>query len=72
MRKHGPSRIMYYWRKLASTVAIKVFGGLGHAGVGTYPDRPYLHWEFIYENGEVSDRNNRETYIEGCEKMALL
>lgn len=69
MRRYGPSRIMYYWRKIASYFAITVSGGLGHAGVGTYPDRPYLHWEFTYENGEKSDRNNPETFIEGCEKI---
>ena len=50
---------------------------LGHAGVATYPDRPFLHWEVDFEhprsNGaEKSDRNNPETYLEGCKKLHSL
>lgn len=47
---------------------------LGHGGVGTYPDRPFLHWEVTFEknrpgNVRVSDRDNPATYLEGCENM---
>lgn len=48
--------------------------GLGHAGAATFPDRPYLHWELEFErprpgNGVKSDRNNPQTYLEGCAKL---
>lgn len=50
--------------------------GLGHGAVATFPDRPYLTWEFEYENprgknGNVKSgkRNNPETFLEGLEKL---
>ena len=48
-------------------------GALGHAGVFTYPDRPYLNWSFKYEYGEDTDkkqvRDNPATFIEGAQKL---
>ena len=48
--------------------------GLGHAPVATYPDRPYMQWEFEYEkprggNGCESKRDNRETFLEGLQEL---
>lgn len=47
---------------------------LGHAGVSTYPDRPFLNWSFDYEkgrygNGKRSARSNPKTYLYGCKKL---
>lgn len=44
--------------------------GLGHAEVATYPDRPYLKWEFIYEGQTTpTERDNPQTFIEGSEAL---
>lgn len=43
---------------------------LGHGGVDTCPDRPFLEWEFQYqETGEVEKRNNFDNFAEACEKL---
>ncbi|MDR0497601.1 MAG: hypothetical protein LBH42_08310 [Treponema sp.] len=44
---------------------------LGHAGVATFADRPYLQWRFDFEkprpnNGATSVRNNNTNFLEGC------
>ena len=50
-------------------------GALGHGAVLTYPDRPYMHWQFRYEDsagegrGEVQDHNNPESFLEGAEAL---
>lgn len=47
-------------------------GALGHGAVATYPDRPYLSWKFDYEYPEIvssGDRNNPETFLEGCQEL---
>jgi hypothetical protein len=47
---------------------------LGHGGVATYPDRPYLKWKFEFTrsrpgNGLVSIRDNQNNFLDGCEKL---
>ena len=47
---------------------------LGHGGVATFPDRPYLHWKVDIDenrpgNGKHADRDNPVDYLEACEKM---
>jgi hypothetical protein len=52
---------------------------LGHGSVHTYPDRPYLSWEFSYEHPRIpavlpeddkkSIRHNPTTFFEACEKL---
>jgi hypothetical protein len=46
---------------LAETVPV------GHGAVGTFPDRPYLHWEYNYERGGHRERENLEDFTEACE-----
>ena len=60
--------------EFASFLTEKATDALGHGGVATYPDRPFLHWRVTFErprpgNGVVSDRDNPATYLEGCEKI---
>lgn len=44
--------------------------GLGHGGVESCPDRPYLVWSFIYEHSNILEqRDNPTTYLEACEKI---
>lgn len=49
-------------------------GALGHGGVATFPDRPYLAWSFEYETrdaveGKRSRRDNRVTFVEGFARL---
>ena len=46
-------------------------GALGHGAVLTFPDRPYLEWDFEYELPEPrrERRSNRATFLEGCEAL---
>lgn len=44
--------------------------GLGHGSVGTYPDRPFLNWNFEYEDGRSSGtRENKQTFLEACRQL---
>lgn len=44
--------------------------GLGHGGVATYPDRPYLTWNFTYSDGrESGERRNQDTFFEACQRL---
>ncbi|MRG73831.1 hypothetical protein GH722_18885 [Alphaproteobacteria bacterium HT1-32] len=65
------SRFMQFNHSFQSFAAEELSGALGHGGVATFPDRPYLIWSFEYENDEleISERNNQETFLEGCEKI---
>jgi hypothetical protein len=57
-------------RSIMSDGAEIASGALGHGAVAVLPDLPYLEWEFEYEqSSEVSQRNNTEIYLEGCEKL---
>ncbi len=74
-----------WWVKFTSGLvswgAETLSGALGHGSVATFPDRPYLHWEFDYERADgylestgVSPaihavRPNPETFIQGCEAL---
>ena len=58
--------------KFKSDVAEIGSGALGHGSVATFPDQPYLEWKFQYEEkSETSERNNPQTYLEGCENLYL-
>lgn len=71
IKKYTSSFIVDNWRKVVSGGAEKLVGCLGHGGVGTYPDRPFLKWSFAYEHGDAEPvwRDNQETFLEGCEKL---
>ena len=67
--------IKRWWRSVKSEGAELGSGALGHGAVLTFPDRPYLHWEFRYENtnGEnreaVQNRDNPATFLEAAEAL---
>ncbi len=44
---------------------------LGHGAVATFPDRPYLTWEFTYASSKKGSgaRVNQATFLEACEKL---
>ncbi|KAF3984289.1 MAG: hypothetical protein HFP81_02885 [Methylococcales symbiont of Hymedesmia sp. n. MRB-2018] len=59
------------YRNIISKGASIATGALGHGAVGTYPDRPFLKWKFIYKKDKKSSgwRDNHATFLEGCEKI---
>ena len=70
LAKYTPSFLIDNWRKIASGVGEKASGALGHGAVGTYPDRPYLHWKFTYEQPDkVSDRDNPTNFLKACARL---
>ncbi len=71
LSKYSPKFFINNFRNFASKGASSATGALGHGAVGTYPDRPFLKWKFIYKkDGKDSGwRNNHETFLEGCEKI---
>ena len=65
-------KIYDFFTGIISSVAEAGSNSLGHAAVATYPDRPFLHWQVEFERDRpdrISNRNNPETYLEGCEKL---
>lgn len=54
---------------LAETVPV------GHGAVGTFPDRPYLQWEYEYEpldkygSRKPVDRKNLDDFTKACERL---
>jgi len=56
----------HMWRKIMASGA--EVSRLGHGGVATLPDRPYLSWEYEYEQAGLGgvQRNNQEDYLEAC------
>lgn len=55
-----------FFERLGGAVAEVTSGGLGHAGVAVWPDRPYLVWSFAYEDGKEERRDNPATYLAAC------
>ncbi|ANS84896.1 hypothetical protein VSVS12_01129 [Vibrio scophthalmi] len=62
-------RFTPFVQNIKSQLAQDLSGALGHGGVVTFPDRPYLKWHFTYEDGSPSDwRDNVETFMRYCQK----
>ena len=63
------------WQSVKSEVAEAGSGALGHGAALTYPDRPYMHWQFEYEEQRgkgragIQERNNPVTFLEGAEAL---
>jgi hypothetical protein len=44
--------------------------GLGHGSGASYPDQPYLRWQFKYDDGRESGwRDNPATFLMGAQKL---
>ena len=67
--------IKRWWRSAKSDAAEFGSGALGHGAVLTFPDRPYLQWQFRYEDeaGEsrdgVQERHNPTTFLQAAEAL---
>lgn len=67
--RHG-TFLPNFRRRFLSDAAQDLSGALGHGGVATYPDLPFLFWCFDYElSGEVSGRRNDETFLQACQAL---
>ena len=58
--------------RFLSDAAETLSGGLGHGAAMTYPDRPYLKWQFEYQYPKRRPsglRDNPATFLEACEKL---
>ncbi len=54
--------------RIAGTFAESV--PVGHGAVATYPDRPYLSWQYLPESGRPKvERNNWADYLKACEQL---
>lgn len=42
---------------------------LGHARAGTYPDQPYLTWQYRCYDGSTVQRDNPATYVQAVDMM---
>jgi hypothetical protein len=63
-----------FFSKIGSSAAQILSSSLGHGGVLSFPDRPYLRWQFEYVyprpgNGVKSVRKNSVDYLEACQKL---
>jgi hypothetical protein len=72
--KHGPKIRDYIEDKSVTFKKLHGWGEnsahLGHGGVDTCPDRPFLEWEFQYhETGLTEHRDNFKNFAEACEKL---
>src|SRR5436309_9140770 len=54
-----------------TAAAADFLSGLGHAGVATYPDQPFLRWRFTYKRSKVQTpwRDNPATFFLGCRRL---
>lgn len=75
-KKHiGSIKLANIKEAFAGIAAEALSGALGHGSTSTYPDRPYLKWQFKYDEDDaeaenrVSHRDNRETFFEGCHAL---
>lgn len=70
INKYLPESVLSNWREFALGTSQELVGYLGHAGVGNYPDMPYLKWEYQYEkSGKKVQRENIVDFEEACKAL---
>lgn len=55
--------------RVAGTIAEAV--PVGHGAVATYPDRPYLKWEYKDETGKLVKRDNAKDFLTAFEQLYI-
>jgi hypothetical protein len=78
-RSYITGKAVNFWRKceaeVTSHIGEKGSRGLGHGAVATYPDRPYLSWDFNYDASGYSrdmhsgERNNQATFWQSLVRL---
>ena len=69
---HASQAITELKDRFMSETAEVLSGALGHGAALTYPDRPYLRWQFDYECPQKRPsglRDNPSTFLDACEKL---
>lgn len=62
------NKLENFMNRIRGTIAETV--PVGHGAVATYPDRPYLKWEYKREkDGKKISRNNPKDFLDGCEGL---
>jgi len=61
----------YFMDNIKSWVAETLSGALGHGAAVTFPDRPFLKWNFKYEETKERCplRDNPQTFLDACEAL---
>ena len=55
-----------FWEEIVSFGLSQAFP-LGHAAAATYPDRPYLRWQYTRAgDGNRIERDNPKDFVNGC------
>jgi len=75
MRNYVTDKLSTFWDRLGASVAEASM--LGHAGVATFPDRPYMRWRFQYEQPPagirapylMAERDNQATFLLACTRL---
>ena len=68
-KKRNKKRMIGFFQRLIANLAEAV--PMGHGAVATFPDKPYLKWEYKYEKGSRKKikRNNTDDYMEACKQL---
>jgi hypothetical protein len=66
-----PTRINDFLAKYAIGPFANSIVRLGHGSVATYPDQPFLTWEFTYSDPKRPSgrRENQKTFLAGCRRL---
>lgn len=67
--KYVKNKFETFITRVAGSIAENV--PVGHGAVATYPDRPYLKWEYKNGTGKLVKRDNTKDFLTGCEQLYL-
>lgn len=62
------------WEKVRDWFLSKIISDvspIGHGAVLSYPDRPYLNWQYKDWKGDMITRNNPKDYMDACDHVFL-
>lgn len=68
-KKRNKKRMIGFFDRIKTNLAEAL--PMGHGAVATFPDKPYLKWEYKYEKGSRKKvkRNNTDDYMEACKQL---
>jgi hypothetical protein len=75
-RRSHTQRIVRYIKDKFENFKVRIAGTfaeavpVGHGAVATYPDRPYLKWQYRPEDGrDLVKRDNPKDFVKACEQI---
>ncbi|MCB1985843.1 MAG: hypothetical protein H6936_10295 [Burkholderiales bacterium] len=66
------NRMKIFFGDLFDLKASKLVGDtlpLGHGAALSYPDRPYLKWQYVDHNNKTVEKDNTRIFMDACENM---